>query len=208
MHNAGNDRIYQAFLGLDDYITTHNVQRARNRGPIRVRFGPLYQTWYSNYLQQLSRQSFNYVQSGLALIASKGYAGAHTAAVQALRNSHKATAQFLTIQPGSMTWNGQRSLRLHRRDQPFSDGSCKLAGLLTTAPSQTIPSTLVTSGTSTQTAWPCVPSGNENDVYSCICTNGVTLPTVSASDGDICPWSTLPPAAYSKQAASATISSS
>lgn len=42
MHNQANNRIYSAFLALDDYISTANVKRAKDRGDLTPNFGPTF----------------------------------------------------------------------------------------------------------------------------------------------------------------------
>jgi len=40
MHDAGNDRIYSAFLTLDQHVRTHGVQRANSNAPMFSSFAP------------------------------------------------------------------------------------------------------------------------------------------------------------------------
>ena len=42
MHDQTNNRIYQAFLGLDNYISTNKIQRANSRGDLTKQFGPAF----------------------------------------------------------------------------------------------------------------------------------------------------------------------
>lgn len=73
MHDQVNNRIYSAFLAIDDYILTNKIQRASNRGDLTQRFGPSFKTWYEQLLKNMGTGSYNWASgqvTRLNMIAS------------------------------------------------------------------------------------------------------------------------------------------
>lgn len=63
MHDQTNNRIYQAFLGLDKYISTKKIQRASERGDLTKKFGPLYKAWYEKLLSDTGSETYSWASS-------------------------------------------------------------------------------------------------------------------------------------------------
>lgn len=200
-HDSANNRIYQAFTGLDNYIQANNVQRAHNRGPISTNFGSAYRAWYTNVLDTVSKQAFNWIAGTLDVFKQNPYSNSLTTVVQAMNSSPKINAAFLSFPSDLLTWDHGTPMVLHRRGQSDINGACSTAGTVSAIASHATTSPSKTSKTSSSVRpFPCTPSGDTEDHYVCVCTNLATISTVPNTNGDICPWSTLPPAAISNPA--------
>jgi len=75
MHDQTNNRIYQAFLGLDNYIAAHNIQRPHGRGNMVRFFGPVFRTWYSGLLSNTSSEAWYWADRNLRTAAARAAAG-------------------------------------------------------------------------------------------------------------------------------------
>lgn len=58
MHDEANNRIYSAFLALDEYISTNNIQRANSRGDLTQNFGSTFKSWYTQLLIDTGSKTF------------------------------------------------------------------------------------------------------------------------------------------------------
>lgn len=65
MHDQANNRIYSAYIALDQYISTNNVQRAGARGEIKIKFGPAFKSWYQELLTKTGSESYTWASGQL-----------------------------------------------------------------------------------------------------------------------------------------------
>lgn len=70
MHDQANNRIYSAFLALDDYISTAKVQRADGRGDLTQRFGPTFKIWYEQLLTKTGSVTYEWASNQVSRIDS------------------------------------------------------------------------------------------------------------------------------------------
>lgn len=119
MHDQTNNRIYQAFLGLDNYIAAHNIQRPHGRGNMVRFFGPVSRTWYSGLLSNTSSEAWYWADRNLRTAAARAAAGECETikrAVDTLENSPLFGQAQFQIDQSHLTWDVTASLALGRRD--------------------------------------------------------------------------------------------
>ena len=58
MDDQTENRVYQTFLGLDSYISTHKIQGAGGRGDLTQKFGPAFKHWYGRLLSEVSSGAY------------------------------------------------------------------------------------------------------------------------------------------------------
>ena len=75
MHNQANNRFYSIFLALDDFISANNVQRARGRGPLKLKFGPTFKTWYGQLLTDIGTETYKWASTRVTRLDADEFLG-------------------------------------------------------------------------------------------------------------------------------------
>ena len=70
MHDETNNRIYQAFIGLDNYVHDANISRAHDRGAITLEFGQAFKDWYQTWLSEIGTSAFTWASGQVKRLTS------------------------------------------------------------------------------------------------------------------------------------------
>lgn len=68
MHDQTNNRIYGAFLALDNHISDNKIQRANDRGDLTQTFGPTFRAWYENLLDDVGEATYKWANDQVTII--------------------------------------------------------------------------------------------------------------------------------------------
>ncbi|KAL8695595.1 MAG: hypothetical protein Q9224_003316, partial [Gallowayella concinna] len=104
MHDQTNNRVYGAFLALDDYVSKNKVQRANGRGDLTQKFGPTFKTWYGELLDKTGSASYKWASGEVTRLE------ADTSLPDCLRNAINA------FQSSPFSWN-----RYSAHNPPIND---------------------------------------------------------------------------------------
>ena len=233
MHDQTNNRMYGAFLALDDYISTNKVQRANGRGDLTQQFGPTFKTWYGQLLDNTGSASYKWASDEVTrLAADTSLPPCLQKAVSTFQSSPLYGADKFTIDQSHLSWTPS-SITL-KRSLFARDGSCTLptntpsASQSTAVPSSTepvpgtstppttlisltgTPSPAVTSSPVTSAAFGCSNPSPEDGDGLCTCSIGTSIVGTYTPSGTGADWGcpSSPPAATSAPAATATPSPS
>ena len=202
-HNEANNRIYQAFLSLDDYIAREQPRRSNGNDIIQAHFAESYKDWYQGVLGRIGPSAWT--AAGVALTWLQANSP-NDPGVAAWSASPKRSQNYFQIDQSHLTWDNTRGNRpwqpggIQKRGVSFQHQS--LCNVSFAQPTRSLsPSS---PATSSQLDWPCRPSEDpamEIDSAVCTCINGATIKPPSETTAPLCPWPTLPDEALAQQAA-------
>ena len=122
MHDETNNRIYGAFLALDDYISANKVQRANGRGDLAQKFGPAFKTWYGQLLDNTGSASWTWATNQVTrLDADTSLPDCLRRAINAFQSNPLYSEDKFKIDQSHLSWTAtsvtlKRSL-LFERDE-------------------------------------------------------------------------------------------
>ncbi len=127
LHDETNNRIYGAFLALDDYILTNKIQRANGKGDLTQRFGPSFRTWYEQLLTNIGSATYRWASDQITrLDADTSLPNCLRRAINAFQFSPLYSEDKFKIDQSHLSWKAtpislKRSLLFER------DDACTLA---------------------------------------------------------------------------------
>ncbi|KAL8795202.1 MAG: hypothetical protein Q9182_007556 [Xanthomendoza sp. 2 TL-2023] len=105
MHDATNNRIYGAFLALDDFISTNKIQRANGRGDLTQTFGPTFKKWYEDLLNNVGSATYGWASGEVARLgADTSLSGCLRKAIDAFQSSGRYGQDKFKIDQSHLTW--------------------------------------------------------------------------------------------------------
>ena len=138
MHDQTNNRIYQAFLGLDNYISTNKIQRANSRGDITKQFGPAFKAWYGQLLSNTGSAAYGWASSQVSRLNSDpSVPDCLKKAISAFQYSPLYGTTKFQIDQSHLSWVAT-PLALNKRDVFGRDGACTVSTKTSTTPSITL----------------------------------------------------------------------
>ncbi|KAI4120816.1 MAG: hypothetical protein LQ338_006748, partial [Usnochroma carphineum] len=132
LHDATNNRIYGAFLALDDYISKNKIQRANGRGDLTQRFGPAFRTWYGQLLTSTGSATYKWASDQVTrLDADTSLPDCLRRAINAFQFSPLYSQDRFRIDQSHLSWTGtpislKRSLVFERDDTVFTFNAIRL----------------------------------------------------------------------------------
>lgn len=117
MHDQTNNRVYQAFLGLDNYISTNKIQRAKSRGDYTLQFGPAFKAWYGQLLSNTGSAAFAWASDQLYKLKSDpSISDCLKKAITAFQSSELYGEDKFQIDQSHLSWVASPLVFLSRRD--------------------------------------------------------------------------------------------
>lgn len=165
MHDKTNNRIYSAFLALDDHISTKKIQRAKGRGDLTQKFGPTFKNWYEQLLGKTGSETWAWASGEVTRMnADTSLRKCFRDAINIIRSSPLYGEDKFKIDPSHLTW---------------------------TATSVTLPSVSPTTAIPTSTR-PVTATSTETGTPSPISTSATSVLTISSSPSSSSSSSTSP----------------
>ena len=170
MHDETNNRMYGAFLALDDYISKNKVQRANGRGDLTQQFGSTFKIWYEQLLENTGSASYKWASGEVArLQADTSFSICFKKAISAFKFSPLYSEDKFKIDQSHLSWSAT-SITL-KRSLFARDDSCTL-------PTNT-PSVFQSSAVPTSTG--SAPGTSTRPPTTLLSTTGTPSPTVTSS---------------------------
>ncbi|KAL8679761.1 MAG: hypothetical protein Q9186_003977 [Xanthomendoza sp. 1 TL-2023] len=105
MHDQTNNRVYGAFLALDDYVSKNKVQRANGRGDLTQQFGPTFKTWYGELLDKTGSASYKWASGEVTrLEADRSLPDCLRNAINAFESSPLYSEDRFKIDQSHLSW--------------------------------------------------------------------------------------------------------
>ncbi len=187
MHDQTNNRIYQAFLELDKYISTNKIQRANRRGDLIKQFGPAFKAWYGQLLLNTGSAAYGWASSQVArLNLDPSLPDCLKNAIGAFQYSPLYGTTKFQIDQSHLSWVAT-PLALDKRDLSGRDGACTASTITSTATSQTLGSSSISSSISSSPS-SSSPSSSEassstaasSSIESSVTSSNTPSPSISA----------------------------
>ena len=171
MHDETNNRMYGAFLALDDYISKNKVQRANGRGGLTQKFGPTFKTWYEQLLDKTGSATYKWASDEVTrLDADTSLRDCLRRAINVFQSSPLYSEDKFKIDQSHLSWSAT-SVTLKNRSLFVRDDSCILpTNTLSGSPSSTVVPTSTAPAPGTSTLPTNLPS-----------TTGSPSPTITSS---------------------------
>ena len=152
LHDQTNNRIYQAFLGLDNYILRNNIQRANRRGDLTKQFGPAFKAWYGQLLSNTGLAAYGWASSQVVRLDSDpSVPDCLKRAIGTFQSSPLYGTTKFQIDQSHLSWVAT-PLALNKRDLFGRDGACTASTNTSTTPATTL--STVSSQTSGNSSMP------------------------------------------------------
>lgn len=125
MHDETNNRIYSAFVALDDAISSTKIRRAKGRGDILLQFGPTYKKWYLQLLENVGSATFDWASGQVArLSADTSLPECLQKATNVFQSSPLYGEDKFKIDPSHLSWRAT-TIPLQKRGLVFvRDKTC------------------------------------------------------------------------------------
>ncbi|KAI4219020.1 MAG: hypothetical protein LQ349_008481, partial [Xanthoria aureola] len=125
MHDETNNRIYSAFVALDDAISSTKIRRAKGRGDILLQFGPTYKKWYLQLLENVGSATFAWASGQVArLSADTSLPECLQKATNVFQSSPLYGEDKFKIDPSHLSWRAT-TISLQKRGLVFvRDKTC------------------------------------------------------------------------------------